>query len=53
MIKKIDKKYEAWQSGLIFKESFNQTLQSYLGMLKHCNGYKIKKGLVRLTPARE
>ena len=25
------------------KENFNQSLQSYLGILKHCNSYKVKK----------
>ncbi len=25
------------------KESFNQTLQSYFGILKHCQGYKLRK----------
>ena len=29
-------------SSTISKETFNQSLQSYLGMLKHCKGYKIK-----------
>jgi hypothetical protein len=27
----------------ITKESFSQSLQSYLGALKHCKGYKIKE----------
>jgi len=29
--------------GLISKDSFEQSLQSYFGMLKHCNGYKLKQ----------
>jgi retron-type reverse transcriptase len=29
----------------INSESFEQTFQSYLGVLKHCNGYKLKKEL--------
>ena len=28
---------------LISEEAFNQSLQSYLGILKHCQGYNIKK----------
>ncbi len=32
--------------GLISKESFNQSLQSYYGILKHCQGYKIKKKIL-------
>jgi len=34
MFKKIKCKME--------KESFNQTVQSYLGILKHCNSYKLE-----------
>jgi len=45
MFKKIDKKHEAWQAGLISGESLNQSLQSYSGMLKHGNGYKMEKRL--------
>ncbi|MBI2053937.1 MAG: DNA polymerase III subunit delta [Candidatus Staskawiczbacteria bacterium] len=31
------------KDGKITKENFNQTIQSYLGVLKHCNGYKVRK----------
>lgn len=31
---------------LITPETFNHTMQSYLGMLTHCAGYKIKKNLI-------
>ncbi|OGZ33311.1 MAG: hypothetical protein A2174_01055 [Candidatus Portnoybacteria bacterium RBG_13_41_18] len=31
------------QDGLIFENYFNQSLQSYLGVLRHCMGYKIFK----------
>jgi hypothetical protein len=41
MFRKIKKKYELLQQKSISRESFNQSLQSYLGMLKHCNGFKI------------
>jgi len=42
MFKKIrDHKIEL-DTGLITKDSFEQSLQSYYGMLKHCDGYKIK-----------
>jgi len=41
IFKKIRKKYEYSQRGLISEESFNQSLQSYLGMLKHCKGNSI------------
>lgn len=43
MLRKIRQKKFLLQEDLIPEESFNQSLQSYLGMLKHCRGYKIKK----------
>lgn len=42
------KKYDL-QNGLISKDVFNQSLQSYLGILKHCEGYKIKRKLRRFA----
>lgn len=50
MFKKIEKKYEVWQANLISEESFRQSLQSYLGMLRHCDGYEIAKGLYGSFP---
>ncbi len=47
MFKKIENKYNGWQSGLISEESFNQSVWSYLGMLKHCGGYKISKEIIK------
>ncbi|MBI4836912.1 MAG: hypothetical protein HY813_00705 [Candidatus Portnoybacteria bacterium] len=43
MLRKIEKKYHDLQSSAISKKSFSQSLQSYIGVLKHCRGYKIKK----------
>ena len=43
MFKKVKKRHKGWRAGLISAESFNQTLQSYLGMLGHRNGYKVEK----------
>jgi RNA-directed DNA polymerase len=45
MMKRISGKRELLNKDLISEKSFNQSLQSYLGVLKHCNGYKIKKEL--------
>ncbi|EKE16248.1 MAG: hypothetical protein ACD_11C00024G0016 [uncultured bacterium] len=42
MLKKLKNKHFELQEGFISKESFNQSLQSYLGILKHCEGYKIE-----------
>jgi len=50
MLKKINKKREAWQNELISEESFNQSLQSYLGVLKHCHGHNIEKRLYGSSP---
>lgn len=43
MFKKISKKLQELRRGIISKESFNQVIQSYFGIIKHCNGYKLKK----------
>ena len=40
---KISLKYKMMREGLVSKESFKQSLQSYLGVLKHCRGYGIAK----------
>lgn len=45
MLKKLSEKYEDLQSGTVSRESFNQSLQSYLGILRHCKGHKIEKTL--------
>jgi hypothetical protein len=42
MFKKIRMNKETLNKKLIAKKSFNQSLQSYYGVLKHCNGYKLK-----------
>lgn len=42
MMRKLFNKQEFLENGLIDALSFNQSLQSYLGMLKHCNGYKLE-----------
>lgn len=42
MFKKIRIKKQELENKLITKESFDQSLQSYLGMLKHCEGHKLK-----------
>ena len=48
MLNKISRRYNELQNNIISEESFKQSLQSYLGMLKHCNGFKIKKRLCGL-----
>ena len=52
MFSKLEKRHESYKTGMIPGESLNQSLQSYLGILKHCNGHdltrKIKKFAVKL-----
>ncbi|MDD5397272.1 MAG: reverse transcriptase domain-containing protein [Candidatus Moranbacteria bacterium] len=53
MLKKLKNKNIDLQKGLIVAENFNQSLQSYLGMLKHCNGHKIQKEIEEISLAPE
>jgi len=48
MFKKINKRRKELNKNLITKESFNQSLQSYLGMLEHCSGVKIRNKINKL-----
>lgn len=41
MFRKLFAKSEALDRGEITFESYNQSIQSYLGGLKHCNGYEL------------
>jgi hypothetical protein len=49
MFRKIKANKAKLDQGLISKESFNQSLQSYYGMLMHCKGNKIKKQILDFT----
>jgi len=48
MLKKISHKLRDLGQNKITEQSFSQTIQSYLGVLKHCNGYKLEKELSSL-----
>jgi hypothetical protein len=48
MLKKIKNKQDDMRNGNISSCSFNQSLQSYLGILKHCKGYKIRKDIEKI-----
>lgn len=41
ILRKIKEKKFLWREDLISEKKFNQSLQSYLGMLTHCRGRKI------------
>jgi len=43
IFKRLEQKVIELRQSKIPEESFNQTLQSYLGVLKHCNSYKLRK----------
>jgi len=45
MFRKIQKKVEEFREGKISEESLNQTIQSYFGILSHCDSYKLKRDL--------
>lgn len=47
VLKKIKAKRQDLQDGLISENSFDQSLQSYLGVLRHCAGYKIFREIRR------
>ena len=47
MFRKIIVKRQKLEDGLATEKSFNQTLQSYLGILSHCRGHKVKKQLIK------
>lgn len=48
MLKKIRQKKLDLINGKIFQDSFKQSVQSYLGVLKHCRGYKIRKRILKM-----
>ena len=42
MFKKLFEKQKLMQAGGISRENYFQSVQSYLGLLKHCDGYKLE-----------
>lgn len=50
ILKKIKLKTKLLKEDKISEKLFNQTLQSYYGVLKHCNSHKIKVGLKNIHP---
>jgi len=46
IVKKIGHKFQDLKGGIISEESFNQSLQSYFGVLSHCGGYEIKRRIL-------
>lgn len=48
MFRKINQRIKEFKQNKISEESFNQTIQSYFGVLEHCNGLKLKNKLKTL-----
>ena len=48
MFKKLAEKKLLWQVSEITEESFNQSLQSYLGVLKHGDCFALKRELLKM-----
>ena len=48
MMKKLSLNHKILKEGLISEEEFNQSLQAYLGVLKHCDGRGIEKKISRI-----
>ena len=46
IFRKVLKRKSELELGIISRESFEQSLQSYFGVLGHCQGYKIKKEIL-------
>ena len=47
MLRKIKIRKNELGKGIISRKSFDQTLNSYFGILKHCKGNKMKKEIIK------
>lgn len=45
ILRKIRKNWRQLQTDPLYQKSFNQSLQSYLGVLHHCRGYNIQNSI--------
>jgi ssDNA-specific exonuclease RecJ len=48
MYKRIETKYNQYEMSKLPGKSFEQSFQSYYGLLKHCNAYGMKEKLKKL-----
>ncbi len=53
IIKKIIHSREEFDRYLISRESFGHSLNSYLGVFCHCNGYELEKEIIWLSGLAE
>ncbi len=49
MFRKLNNKQKELKQNIITQEKFNDSLNSYLGILKHCDGYKVEREIKNLT----
>ena len=49
MFKNMERKTGYFNKGVVDKDSLNQTLQSYLGILSHCDSYGLKNKFLNKT----
>jgi retron-type reverse transcriptase len=47
IFRKIIRRKNELERGLIDEKTFNQIIQSYFGILKHCNGHEIEKEIIK------
>lgn len=50
ILRKIKNAKSRLEKNLITEESFDHILQSYLGILKHCKGYKVQQEILKIVP---
>ncbi|MEK7138847.1 MAG: reverse transcriptase domain-containing protein [Patescibacteria group bacterium] len=53
MARKIIERRNGFDGGLVTEDSFKQSLNSYLGMIKHCNGYDLENEMIWLSGLAE
>lgn len=52
-IKKIIEKRDEFDDNIISQESFKHSMDSYLGIFSHCNGYELEKEIIWLSGLAE
>ncbi len=53
ILRKLKNAHKRLKDNLITEESFDHILQSYLGILTHCKGFKIQQEILKLVPQKE
>jgi len=53
IMRKIKEKYDKLKNGKVTEEHFRGSLQSYLGILKHCRGHKIQRKIEEIVERQQ